>query len=158
MAEAKIDAASQADLDALLAGTLDDLADMPEFKNYPTGAHKVTFNWETKVVNKKPSVEFKFAYIEPIEIPDSTAVPPKVKDEASVLCMLKNNDGSKNEFSEGTIKMVVAALKERFPGTTNAETLNAAKGAEVIILTSLKEDKSTNPSTYRMKLEKLGFL
>lgn len=157
-AKQEIDAASQAALDALLAGTLDDLADMPEFKNYPAGMHKVIFNWEMKVVNKKPSIEFKFKYLETVELADATQVPPKPKDEASVLCMMKNNDGTKNEFSEGTVKMVVAALKSRFPGATNAETLNAAQGAEVVILSSLKEDKTKVPSVFRMQLEKLGFL
>lgn len=157
MAEQKIDAASQADLDSLLAGTLDDLADMPEFKNYPNGAHKVKFDWEQKVVNKKPSIEFKFTYIEPVELADATAAVPKAGDEASVLCMMKNNDGSVNEFSQGTVKMIVAALKPHFDGPNNGAILTAAKGAEIVIITELKENKS-NPGNFNMRLKQAAII
>lgn len=153
----KIDQASQADLDALLAGTIDDLADMPEFKNYPNGAHKVKFDWEMKVVNKKPSIELKFVYIEPIELADATATPPKAGDEASVLCMMKNNDGSVNEFSQGTVKLVVAALVTHFPGANNGAILNAAKGAEIVIITELKENKQ-NPGNWNMRLKQAAIM
>ena len=34
------------DIDNLLDGTLDDLADAPEFKPFPLGAHKIVMKWE----------------------------------------------------------------------------------------------------------------
>ena len=113
-------------LNTLLAGTVDDLADMPTFKNFPNGAHKVKFNWEQKKVNEKPSIEFKFVYIEPIELADPATEAPKAGDEASILLMFTNNDGTKNEFSEGTLKLAANALKERFPGSNLLQILEEA--------------------------------
>jgi len=142
------------DIDNLLGGTLDDLADMPEFKHFPDGVHKVRFDFVAKEVNKKPGVELKFTAIETMELSDATKDTPIIAgDETSVLLLFKNNDGSKNEFSEGTLKMVVGALREQFPGSNNGEILTAAKGAEVVIVTKLKENKN-NPGVFNMGLKK----
>lgn len=135
----------------LLAGSLDDLADMPEYKPYPAGAHRVTFHVEEKQINNKPAVEFKFKYVEALELTNPEETPPKAGDEAQVLCILTNNDGTRNEFSEGTIKMVAAALKESFPGSNVREILSAAKGAEVVIVTSIRKGKDGRPDNMNLK-------
>lgn len=139
-------------LDSLLAGTLDDLADMPEFKPYPAGVHKVIFDWEQKMINEKPAIEFKFKYVETLELVNATEdAPPKAGDEAQNLCMLVNNDGKPNEFSQGTIKLFVAALKDQFPGANNGEILTAAKGAEIAIVTAIRKGKDGRPDNMSIK-------
>ena len=142
-------------IDSLLDSTLDDLADMPEFKMFPSGAHRVVFNYESKVINNKPAVEFKFRAIETVELADPAKDTPIVAgDECAVTLYMRNNDGSKNEFSEGTLKMVISSLKASFGGDSNRETLDNAKDAEVMIVTKLKENKKT-PGTFNMQLNKL---
>lgn len=136
---------SSIDLDSILDLTIDDLADMPEFKPFPPGAHQVTFDFSTKVVNEKAAVQFDYTYVKALELVDSSpeAVVSKVGDTAQMLAILKNNDGSKNEFSEGLIKMHALALRERFPGANVTQIFEAAKGAEIMIVTGLRENKKT---------------
>ena len=57
---------NQADfnLDALLDGTLDDLADVPGFETFNPGAHKVTINW--KKVDKKPAFSLGLTLVETV--------------------------------------------------------------------------------------------
>lgn len=144
------------DLDSLLDSQLDDLADMPEFKIYPAGAHRVIFNWESKEINKKPAVEFKFRAVETMELVDPNKDAPLAQgDECNVLLILKNNDGAKNEFSEGTLKMVAKELQTSFGGSSIKETLDNAKDAEVVIVTKVRENKN-NPGTFNMSLVKLS--
>lgn len=139
------------DLDSLLDGTLDDLADLPEFKPFPAGAHTCVFDFEEKKVNDKSAVEFKFKAIETVELSNQEDTPVKAGDTCNVLCILKNNDGSRNEFSEGTIKMVAAALKENFPGASTREILTNAKGAEVLIVTTIRKGKDGRPDNMNLK-------
>ena len=52
-----MNANTQVSIDSILDSTLDDLADMPEFKPFPAGAHKCTFDFEAKTINGKPAVK-----------------------------------------------------------------------------------------------------
>lgn len=130
-------------VDSILDGTLDDLADLPAFKPFPPGAHRCIFNWESKVINGKPCVEIKLTAIETVESSDPQGAVVTPEQSTNVLLMLRNNDGTKNEISEGQLKMVVAALKDTFPGATNGETLEAAKGAEVLAVTKIRVNKQS---------------
>ena len=97
-------------LSGLLDSTLDDLADLPEFKTFQPGAHKVTINWEEKVINEHPSVEMKMKLIETLELADASGTPDAPGTETSVAFMLDN------EIGQGKLKEVLkpigAALSE----------------------------------------------
>lgn len=130
-------------IDSILDSTLDDLADLPEFKPFPAGAHRCIFNWESKTINNKPCVELKFVAIETIESSDPQEAVVNEGQTTNILLMLRNNDGGKNEISEGQLKLVVAALKPTFGGDTNGQTLEAARGAEVLLVSKVRVNKSS---------------
>lgn len=128
------------DLDSLLDGTLDDLADMPEFKPFPVGAHKVTIKWDYSELKEKKVIKLSATYVEPVELNDATEVPPKTGDKSTVTFFLRNKDGTVNEFGEGNWKTMLEGLKENFPGT-NKEIMDASDGAECLLITKHQIDK-----------------
>jgi hypothetical protein len=130
-------------IDSILDSTLEDLADAPVSKPFPAGAHRAIFNFEAKTINNKPAVIIKLKAIETVESSDPEGAVVTDGQEADVMFMFRNNDGSKNEISEGKFKAIVAALKETFPGATNGDTLIAARGAEVLVVTKIRVNKSS---------------
>lgn len=128
------------DLDSILDSTLDDLADMPEFKPFPAGAHRATIKLEVKAVNDIPSLDIKLEGIESVELSNPEDQPIKQGDSTNQLLMLKTKDGKKNEFSEGKMKELLKPLAAHFGTTTNRETIEAANGAEVLVVTKLRKD------------------
>lgn len=132
-------------LDALLDSTLDDLADMPEFKPFPAGAHVCTLEFKPKEINKKAAVEVVLIHVSTEELVDSAATPPKPGDTTNCLFILTNNDGQPNEISQGKLKMILAALKETTGGTTNREVMEGAKGIHCLVVTKIRtNDKDKN--------------
>jgi hypothetical protein len=139
------------EMDALLDGTLDDLADIPEFRNYPIGAHKVKLDWDlaktlggvynTKEVESsglKKFVEMQMVAIETVELPaGSTDTPLKGGEKAQMLFDLKN------EFAQGKFKKVMAALAQHYGSKSNRELLADSKGAEVVVVIKHREDKKS---------------
>jgi hypothetical protein len=130
----------QVDLDSLLDSTLDDLADMPEFKPFPAGAHRATIHMEVKLVNEIPSLDIKLTGIETVELANPEDQPLKEGDSTNQLIMLKKKDGTKNEFSEGKMKELLKPLAAQFGTSTNRETIEASNGAEVLVVTKLRKD------------------
>lgn len=133
-------------MDDLLDGTLDDLADMPEFKPFAPGAHKMKLNFEQKAVNEIPSIELKLTVIESVELVNPDDAPPAVGDTTNVLFMLKKKDDNgklvRNELAEGQFKNLLAQLAPAFPeAKSNREIMVAAEGFEVLGVTSIRENK-----------------
>lgn len=132
------------ELDNLLDSTLDDLADLPEFKPFPPGAHRVTIQLESKEINKKPAVELKMKLLETMELSDASAEPLEPGAETNCLFILKNNDGSANEISQGQLKNVLIALRDGLGVQgTNREIMEAGNGTECLVVTKLRENKNT---------------
>lgn len=133
-------------IDSLLDATLDDLADLPEFKPFPVGMHKVLLSLELKSIGegdkKKQGVEVSLKYLEPIELSNPEDVPPKAGDSTNLFCDLAN------EFGQGTFKMVAAAVKEAVGGGSNREIIAATKNIECAILTGLRKDKTDAEKFY----------
>lgn len=136
------------DIDSLLDISLDDLADLPEFGIYPSGAHRVTIDFESKTVANHPSIEMKMKYVEAIELVDAEATPPAAGAESSVLFMLDN------EFGQGALKEVMKPLGEATGCSSVREIMAAAKGMEVVVTTVAKPDKK-DPSVMRQNVKKL---
>lgn len=147
-------------LDSILDGTLDDLADLPEFKPYPIGTHKVTIHWGQKDINKKPAVELKFKGLETLELANKevteTNKPIAAGDETNVLFIFRNNDGGKNEIAEGKFKELMVTLKEKFGGNNPKEIMEKSEGAECIVTTGIKENKKNDPPTYNTNVINLS--
>ena len=134
-------------IDSLLDGTLDDLADIPEFKPFPVGAHRVTIKWEVKAINTKPAIELTVTAIETLELTDPTATPLAKGDSTSVLFQFTKKDGSKNELAEGQFKELMRPLAAAFGTNSNRETMAASNGAEVSVITSQRKVTSKTDAT-----------
>ena len=128
---------SDFNIDSILDGTLDDLADLPEFKPFPVGTHKAVLTMEQKVVNKHPAIEVKLKALETIELPSgSEAEPVSPGQEGTVLYMLDN------ELGQGKFKKLLKQLAETY-GTdkTNRQIMEESRNAEVLVVTTLRSNK-----------------
>jgi hypothetical protein len=120
---------------SLLDSTLDDLADMPEFKVYPNGAHIVTISFEEKSVNDHPCVELKMVAVSTEELANPEDTPLVAGDTGSVLYMLDN------EFGQGSLKAVLKPLGQYFGIGNLREIMDAANGAECMVVTKQRQNK-----------------
>lgn len=143
-------------LDNLLDATLDDLADTPSIQLFPAGAHKVTVGF--KIDDKKAAVQVAFTYVEPLELSDPTAIAPAAGDKNGLYLGLKKKDGTSNEYSQGTLKMIAQALSQNFPGNSTREILEKAEGAEIAIVTKIRFGKGEYEGKDNLDLIKLEVL
>lgn len=138
------------DMDSLLDGTLDDLADMPTFKPFCAGAHmlKLSFNAKDKI-NDIPTVKVKLVHISTEEKSDED-VAPTPGDETEVAYMLQKKDASTgkmvaNELAQGQFKQLLAELKTGLnlpDGTSNRAVMEAAEGLEALCITQVRKGKA----------------
>jgi len=129
------------DLDNILDMTLDDLADAPSIELFPNGAHKVKIEFKVNE-RKKTNITMEMEYVEVAELADPTAVAPAAGDKSFVFFNLKKKDGTANEFSQGALKVILKSLHDQgFAGNTPKEVMDSAKGAEVIVVTKIREGK-----------------
>lgn len=128
-------------IDSLLDGTLDDLADVPEFKPFPAGAHKVSVSLEYKVINKHPSYIVKMTAIETMELHDATKDEPLIAGaKADVAYMLDN------EIGQGNFKRVMIAAANKFGKKSNRELVEDLKNVEAIVITKVRQNKDKTQS------------
>lgn len=121
------------DLDSLLDGTLDDLADVPGYETFHPGAHRVTINW--KRVEKKPAYSLGLTLIDHAELNDANAVPQKPGTQTSVMFMLDN------EYGQSAFRKVIASLGEHFGAGSNREIMEKSEGAECVAVTKKRSNK-----------------
>lgn len=128
-------------MDDLLDMSIGDLADLPEFKPFPAGAHRVVFNYESKDVNGARCIEFKLKAVETLELNDpvgDVALVPGA--ETSVLYQLDN------EFAQGKFKPLVTALAAHHGVSSVREALEASKGMELTVVTKTRANKDKTQS------------
>ena len=150
------------DIDSLLDGTLDDLADAPEFKPYPLGVHKVVINWETKQLDdnkdkskKNTIVTLKMKALETIETPAGSEEVCSPGQEENIGFFLVHHSSPKAmEIGQGAFKEVMKSLAAHYGPKSNRELMAESAGAEVLVTTGLRKDK-TDASKKYTKLEKL---
>ena len=134
------------DIDSLLDSTLDDLEDLPEFKPFPAGAHRVLVSFETKEIGGHPSVEVACKMVETMELANPTSdTTPKAGDEASMLCMLDN------EFGRGALKAVAEPLGEALGTGVIREVIEQTKDIECLIVTSIRKNKESGAEYLNIK-------
>ena len=137
------------DFDSILDSSIDDLADLPEFGMYPSGAHRVIIKWERKEVNKHPSMEMKITMVETIELANPGSDQPAVVGlESSALFMLDN------EFGQGVFKRIMKSLAEVCGTNKISDTIEASQGMEVTVVVVVKPDRK-DPTTMRMNVSKV---
>lgn len=129
--------AANFDLDALLDGKLEDLADLPEFKPFPVGTHKCYLTLVQKKIGTHPAIEAKLKAIETIELADEAKdTPLEAGAETSVAFMLDN------EYGQGALKKILLGLTPALgEGKTNRELIAEAQNIEVAVVTNLRANK-----------------
>ena len=130
------------DLDNLLDMTLDDLEDLPEFKNFPAGAHRCQATMESKEVNGKPCVEISFTYVSCEELADPQEAEPAAGDKCSSLFFLDN------EFGQGALKKVAAPFAEAMGLSNLGEIVTNVTDTDVLLVSSIQIDKKDSTKQY----------
>ncbi len=130
------------DLDTLLDNTLDDLADLPTFKPFAAGGHRVTITLKSKEINKKPCVEMLITMVEPIELADPSEEAPKEGDTANTLYFLDN------EIGQGKFKEVASVFGEALGITTLRDIVEQVTDIECVIVSSVTVDKKDKDRCY----------
>jgi len=140
---------SDINLDSLLDSTLDDLNDLPSFKPFPAGAHKLLATLEIKEINNKPAVELGFKYVEPIEFanPEDQAAHDagtgvKAGDTSNTMFILDN------EFGQGKLKQCAIPLGEALGTGVLREIIEQTNDMEVIAVTGQRVDKNDKDKVY----------
>lgn len=134
-------------LDQLLDTSISDLADLPEFKQPPAGAHRCYFNLSAKEVGGEPALVMNFKVIETLELEVETDKPLEAGDEFDITSTMTN------EFGQGLVKSVAA--KACAAQGVNPETVTLGQsfepfiGGEVIAFTGLRVDKKDKSKTPR---------
>lgn len=141
--------ATMVDIDSLLDGTLDDLADVPEFKPWPDGAHRATIKWDLKEVSGQKCPELTATAIETMELADPTNDQPlAANDSTSVLFMFKKKDGTANEIGQGQFKELIAPLVAATGAASPREAMDKANGMEVLLVSKKRADKNDKTKFY----------
>lgn len=131
------------DINSLLDMTLDDIADLPEFKPFPAGVHRVTLRFTQKEINKHPAMEMTMRALETLELADPTSDTPLVAGtEASMAYHMDN------EIGLGKLKKVLKELASASGETSVGGIIEAAQGVEVIVVTSKRTDKNEATKVY----------
>lgn len=143
-------------LDSLLDGTLDDIADLPQFKVFPSGAYNVQLKegFVQKEINNHPAIELKMVCTEVLELNNAAdeADAPKPGDECSIAFMMDNEIGQ-GKFKEAIKNFAAMA------GTSNIRTcMEASKGAEVMVVIKRTHKDEGGERKYYANLQKLEVL
>lgn len=122
---------------------LDDLADLPTIAPFPSGAHLCTLVLKRNPdKDKKKSYVAEFTYKSVMELVSADATPPKEGDKCAVFLHTLKKDGTKNEFGEGQLKMILTPLAERLQEKSISKLIDAtASGIEVAIVSGVKKQK-----------------
>jgi hypothetical protein len=139
------------ELDNLLDITLDDLADLPSFKPFPVGVHRVLATMEADEISvkmKKPCVELSFTYLECLELADPTEEAPKEGDTANTMFMLDN------EFGQGAFKLCATPLGAALGTKSGRDTVDQCTDVECVIITAIQVDKKDATKLY-LKVKEL---
>ena len=145
------------DFDSLLDKSIDDIADLPEFKVPDTGVYKLSVGVETKPINDKPAVVCKFTIRELVELADSSipeANRAKPGDKFDNAFILKDNSGSDSEVAWGRLKEFVKPFEAHF-GTNNLREIIGKLSSETVDITATvvkkerKDDKEKFSATVK---------
>jgi hypothetical protein len=128
--------------DNLLDATLDDLADLPAQGAFPAGVHKASMilSAPTPKPGKRQLIVAKFKHQAVVEMKDPAAVPPAPGDESTLIINMYKKDGSRNEYGEGQLKMLIKPLADGGLSGSTRELIEATKpGVDVTIVCSTRE-------------------
>ena len=121
-------------LDSLLDGTLDDLADLPEFRPFVPGTYRVNFNF--KVDDKDKAIYYaQLKVIEVLEQVDPNEKPMEIGAETGVRYDLKN------EYGEAGLKKVLFVAADKFGKKSPRNLIEDMKNVECLVVTKQNVNK-----------------
>ena len=129
-------------LDDLLDGTLDELADVPEFKIYPPGVHRCILTG-FEVDKENGIIYMNLKGKETVELPSGSEDDP-ISDGQETRMRYQMT----NEYGQGDFKKIMAALAEHFGKKSNNALMEDGTGAEVLIATNIQVDKKDKSKKY----------
>jgi hypothetical protein len=130
--------------DSILDANLDDLADLPEFANFPAGVHRCTVSMLQKTINNKPAIEVTLTGIETVELSKPEEDKPISVGQTSSSAYFMDN-----EFGQGAFKKLVAPLAGHLGVTSLREIIEQAAGTEVEAVTAFRMGKAKPGETDR---------
>jgi hypothetical protein len=131
--------------EVLVDEMLDDLADLPSSKPFPTGAHAAKM-FLSRQKDKTSTIIAKFKHTAVMELTNATDVAPNPGDEATIFIHTKKKDKTPNEFGQGQLKQLITPIAERIGAKSVNECLEATKdGIDVAIVTGIKKGTDGNP-------------
>ena len=137
-------------IDNLLDGTLDDLADMPEFKPFTPGIHLCTLNIEQKVINNFPAFELSLKVKETQEVAPG-AEPMAPGSETSTAYFMKHSNPKVAEMGQGQFKEILAKAAAHFGAKSNRELIADINGSEALVVTDLRPNKDKTKTYTNVK-------
>ena len=132
----------------LLDATLDDLEDLPEFKPFNPGAHKVSATFSQKEINGKQAIELSLTLIETMELADPQQEPDAPGTSCSTAYMLDN------EYGRGNLKKCAAPFGEALGFATIREIVEGVKDVECLVLTTIRKDKN-DPDRHYLNIKEI---
>lgn len=136
----------------ILDQSIDDLADLPEFKVPDTGMYRLAVTAEPKPINDKPAVVAKFRVINLIELADDS-IPEeeraKENDKFDIPFILRDKEGNKSEIAEGRMKEFLAPFSAHFEEKNNKALIMNHLNSEVIITAKItKKQRKDDADKY----------
>lgn len=153
------------DLDSLLDGTLEELADMPEWKDFPDGVHTATIiGWELKKFDDKKDksksnmmMELRLRAQATVETASGSEEVCSPGQESSYSFFLVHHSSPKAmEVGQGQFKDIMKAFAASWGVKSNRELMEISTGSEVLITTGSRMDKSQTPPRKRSQLVSLS--
>ena len=148
MTEAQMNS-NEETMNDLLDETLDDLADMPETKPFPAGAHLVDLTVK-RIPKKAGGYVVEMTHVEVMELANPADNHPAPGDKSTVFIHTKKKDGTPNELGQGQLKLVLKPLAALYETAVISEIIDQCKsGVRCAVLVTVrkpKEDSGYDPS------------
>lgn len=148
MAEKKV--LTQAELDALYEGSVDDIPDAPKFPTPKPGVYKLEIiGNERKEINDKPAHEIKYKVVEVLEegetaCEDAESCNPG--DQFSQAYFMTTEGSAKTSMS--ILKELTAEVAERFGTGSLREACERSVGCVVTAIVSLRQNPKDKAKWY----------
>jgi len=136
---------------------MDDLADLPSFKAWPTGGYMAVLpnGFERKKVGEHDAIELLMELESIVELDPSNLnpdeAPPAAGDKCNTLFMMDN------EMGQGKFKEVATPFKEACGNGKFSAIRDISKGAKVLII-GQRNVKKGDDSKFYFNIVKIGLV
>lgn len=130
----------------MLDETLDDLADLPETKPFPAGAHlaSVKIKRNTK---KAGSYVVEMTHKMVVEMSNPADTEPAEGDQSTIFISTKKKDGTANEIGQGQLKMFFKPIAAMLNTNSINECIAATKdGLDMVVVCGIRKGNEQYPN------------